>query len=120
MKETQGVFVASYQSPERDFPAFYTRSSNGIKAPYNFDSAFEAAKAIQATLNLNLGSGILIAAPVPQEFAMEEQKINDAISEALARAEREGVSGKETTPFILSAIAKITQGRSLSTSKLFK
>lgn len=68
--ETQGVCVASYMSPDCDFPAFYTQSS-GVKAPYNFDNPMEAAEAIRASLAMRLGSGILIGVPVPAENAME-------------------------------------------------
>lgn len=69
MQETQGVFVTSYQSDDKDFPAFYTRKS-GVKAPYNISDPIEAAKLISTAKTLNLDSGILIAVPVPQEFAM--------------------------------------------------
>lgn len=68
--ETQGVCVASFPSDNRSFPAFYTRSS-GHQAPYNFASAEEAAAAIEASLRLDLGSGFLIGAPVPEEHAMD-------------------------------------------------
>lgn len=68
--ETQGVCVASYQSVAHDFPAFYTRAS-GVRAPYNFATADEAAAAIDTSLELRLGSGILIGVPVPAEFAMD-------------------------------------------------
>lgn len=68
--ETQGVCVATFQSEDRSFPAFYTRSS-GYRAPYNFATAGEAAAALEASLQLDLASGFLIAAPVPQEHAMD-------------------------------------------------
>lgn len=68
--ETQGVCVATFQSDDRSFPAFYTRSSE-FRAPYDFATADEAAAAIEASLELRLGSGFLIGAPVPQEHAME-------------------------------------------------
>lgn len=67
--ETQGVFVSTFQVPDRDFPAFYTRKS-GVKAPYNFDNASDAAKCITKALQLGLKSGFLIGVPVPEEFAM--------------------------------------------------
>lgn len=73
MKETQGVTVASYQSPEHDFPAFYTRKS-GSKAPYNIENASDAAAMIYIAKNLKLNSGILIAVPVPEEHAMDGMK----------------------------------------------
>lgn len=62
--------VASYQSSNKDFPAFYTRKS-GSTAPYNFSSASEAAEVINTYLHLGLNSGVLIAAPVPEEWAMD-------------------------------------------------
>lgn len=68
--ETQGVFVGTYQSPENHFPAFYTRTS-GLKSLYNFDNAEEAASLIYNSILLDLKSGILIAVPVPEQFAMD-------------------------------------------------
>ena len=67
--ETQGVFVSTYQVPDKEFPAFYTRSS-GVKAPYNFADAMEAAKCIDKAHQLGLKSGMLIGVPVPKEHAM--------------------------------------------------
>lgn len=113
--ETQGVTVTTFGSPERDFPAFYTRKS-GSKVPYNVESATEAAELISATKTLKLNSGILIAVPIPEEHAMDDRVIDEAIADALRRAEEAGVRGKEATPFLLDAISKITKGKSLSTN----
>lgn len=74
--ETQGVCVATFQSEDRSFPAFYTRSS-GHRAPYNFATAEEAASALESALRLDLGSGFLIGAPVPEEHAMDGSFIFD-------------------------------------------
>lgn len=49
-----------------------------------------------------------------------ENDINTAITNALKEAEINAVSGKEITPFLLSKISEITQGRSLQTSILLK
>lgn len=67
--ETQGVMVASYQSINNDFPAFYTQRS-GFKAPYNINTPKEAAAMILTAKALKLNSGILIAVPVPEKYAM--------------------------------------------------
>lgn len=75
-KETKGVTVASYQSDAKDFPAFYTRKS-GSKVPYNLSEPNEAANLISTAKNLNLNSGILIAVPVPNEFAMNGRNFNN-------------------------------------------
>jgi pseudouridine-5'-phosphate glycosidase len=47
----------------------------------------------------------------------EGQLINNAIEKALEEADKIGIKGKDVTPFILSAVAKITSGKSLITSK---
>jgi pseudouridine-5'-phosphate glycosidase len=39
--------------------------------------------------------------------------VEDAIRAALADADRRGIRGKEVTPFLLSAVAARTEGRSL-------
>jgi pseudouridylate synthase / pseudouridine kinase len=114
--ETQGVTVASYQSPGGDFPAFYTRTS-GSKVPYNLASPEEAAALLASSEELDLKSGILIGVPVPERFAMDEAKINGAIDAALTAANDQGIAGKEVTPFVLAAVSKITEGQSLQTSE---
>lgn len=113
--ETYGVTVATYQSPEKDFPAFYTRKS-GSKSPYNVDDATEAANLIMKSKMLNLNSGILIAVPVPERDAMDDRVINTAIEEALKKAKLNGISGKEATPFLLKEVGKMTANKSLSTN----
>uniref|UniRef100_A0A1L8E1E1 Putative pseudouridine-5'-phosphate glycosidase n=1 Tax=Nyssomyia neivai TaxID=330878 RepID=A0A1L8E1E1_9DIPT len=110
--ETQGVCVATWMCPTMDFPAFYTRKS-GEKATINFNSAHEAAQLIDTSLKLNLNSGILIGAPIPQEYAMDDDAIDEAISNAVEEARRDGITGKMVTPYVLGAIGKITDGRSL-------
>lgn len=68
--ETQGVFVAAYQSENKEFPAFYTRKS-GVKAPYSIKDASEAAHILKTNTDLELNSGLLIGVPIPEQFAMD-------------------------------------------------
>jgi pseudouridine-5'-phosphate glycosidase len=49
-------------------------------------------------------------------FFSADSVINNSIADALKSAEQNGIAGKEVTPFILAAIAKITAGKSLQTS----
>ena len=44
---------------------------------------------------------------------MDEEKINTAIEKALVEAEEKGIHGKETTPFLLSKVLEVTEGKSL-------
>ncbi|XP_016985693.2 pseudouridine-metabolizing bifunctional protein C1861.05 [Drosophila rhopaloa] len=113
--ETQGVCVASFESPGGVFPDFYTRDS-GCTVPYNLNSAKEAAELLRSWKELKMESGLLIGVPIPEEFAADKSKIEDAIKKASAQAKAHGVSGKDVTPFLLAAIAKITEGKSLKSN----
>lgn len=111
--ETKGVPVLGYQTEE--LPAFYTRSS-GYKVNYRIDSPLEVAKIIAAQRNLELHGGMVIANPIPEEFAMEESVIHTAIQDALQEADKLGIKGKEITPFLLDKIQKLTDGKSLASN----
>ncbi|XP_055305560.1 uncharacterized protein LOC129570133 [Sitodiplosis mosellana] len=113
--ETQGVTCATYNTPEKDFPAFYCRKS-GYKAPYNVNDPIEAAKLIATSKTLNLNSSILIAVPVPEEFAMNDEYMNRIIVDALEKAKLSGIFGKDVTPFLLNAIGTFTNNKSLRTN----
>ena len=109
--ETKGVPVAGFQTDT--LPAFYTRES-GYPVDYRVESAAEVAAAIAAKWDMKLDGGMVIAVPVPEEHALESGEINAVIEEALAEMARLGITGKETTPFLLGRIAEKTDGRSLA------
>ena len=111
--ETNGVPILSYQSDE--FGDFYTRHS-GIKMENVCNSPKEIAEIIKAKRDFKLDGGILVSNPIPQEFAMDDKVINDAIETALKDAEKEGIKGKETTPFLLKRIVELTGGDSLESN----
>ncbi|KAF0897977.1 hypothetical protein E2562_001667 [Oryza meyeriana var. granulata] len=108
--ETQGVTVAAYKTNE--FPAFFTEVSR-CKVPCRVDSPEECAKIIYANKNLNLGSGILIAVPIPKEHAASGNAIESAIQKALKEAEDKNIIGNAITPFMLDRVKVLTGGSSL-------
>uniref|UniRef100_A0A1A9WN01 Carbohydrate kinase PfkB domain-containing protein n=1 Tax=Glossina brevipalpis TaxID=37001 RepID=A0A1A9WN01_9MUSC len=110
--ETQGVCVTTYGNAERRFPDFYTQDS-GIKVPYNLRDAQEAATLINTLNKLQINSGILIGVPIPEQYAADKEQLRAAIEQAYKEAELKGVIGKDVTPFVLAAIARITEGNSL-------
>ena len=111
--ETKGVPVLSYQTDE--FADFYTRHS-GIKMENVVNSPLEIARIIKAKRDYKLDGGVLVANPIPQEYAMDDKIINDAIEEALKDANEQGIKGKETTPFLLKRIVELTGGDSLESN----
>ena len=108
--ETKGVPVFGYQTDY--MPAFFTRKSE-FKVDYNIKNAKEAAEAAKAQWELGLQGGILLTNPIPESDSMDEEKINSAIEKALVEAEEKGIHGKETTPFLLSKVLEVTEGKSL-------
>lgn len=111
--ETQGVPVLAYKTKE--FPAFYT-SKSGFMADYEMDTPVEIALAMKAKWDLSLKGGFVIGNPVPDHLGMNEDIINKAIEDALAKAKELGIKGKETTPFLLSQIKENTGGDSLASN----
>lgn len=108
--ETNGVPVVGYKTNE--LPAFYTTRS-GFGVDYRVDSISELAQAIKTKWDLKLDGGLVIANPIPKEYELDYEVINKAIDEAIEDAEKQGIKGKETTPFLLSRVKEITKGESL-------
>ena len=111
--ETKGVPVVGYQTKE--LPAFYTRSS-GFQVDYRMDSPEELAKAFKTQNEMGFKGGMLVANPIPEEYAMPLNTINAAIDQAIAESVEKGIHGKETTPFLLARVAELTGGNSLASN----
>ena len=111
--ETHGVPVLGYGTEE--LPAFYTRKS-GYRVDYRIDSPEELAQVFKAQRDLGMKGGILVTNPIPEEFAMDFDVINKAIDEAVAESVKEGIHGKETTPYLLAKEKDITGGDSLASN----
>ena len=111
--ETKGVPVIGYGTNE--LPAFYTRKS-GFGVDYRIDTPEELAAAFKAQNDMELGGGMLVTNPIPEEYAMPLEVITAAIDLASAEAEEKGIHGKETTPFLLARVSELTGGDSLASN----
>jgi pseudouridine-5'-phosphate glycosidase len=109
--ETQGVPVIGYKT--KVMPAFYTQSSD-FKVDYKLDSAASIALALKAKWGIGLTGGVVIANPIPDAYAMDADEIEKVIAEAIVEMQKQGIHGKQSTPFLLSKIAQVTQGESLA------
>lgn len=108
--ETNGVPVLGYKTKE--LPAFYTRNS-GFNLDYAIDTPKEFAEILHAKWELGLKGGAVIANPIPEEYSMDNKIISKVIEEAVEEAEKLGIKGKASTPFLLDKIQKLTSGSSL-------
>lgn len=111
--ETHGVPVVGYQTSE--LPAFFTRES-GFSVNYQLDDAHSIAKVMHHKWAMGLKGGLVVANPIPHEFAMPKAQIDQAIDQALQQAIEQGIKGKESTPFLLSKVVELTGGNSLKSN----
>ncbi|KAF8412888.1 hypothetical protein HHK36_000860 [Tetracentron sinense] len=111
--ETQGVCVAAYKT--NVFPAFFTETS-GCKVGLTVESNRVCAKLrfYYATIKLGLGTGVLIAVPIPKEHATSGSLIESAIQRALKEARDKNITGNAETPFLLARVNELTGGASLA------
>lgn len=108
--ETAGVPVLGWQTEE--FPAFFS-SGSGLPVCARVDDAASAAAVIHAHWTSGLESAVLIAVPCPAAQSLPQRLVEAALADALDRAERAGLRGKEVTPFLLARLAETTAGASL-------
>ena len=111
--ETQGVPAITLGADE--FPAFYSRRS-GFRAPLTVATPAEAARVLKAKWDLGLTGGVLLANPVPEEAEIPAGEMETFITRALADMDAQGLTGKDTTPYLLGRIVELTGGRSLETN----
>ncbi len=109
--ETHGVPVIAFGQDE--LPAFWSRQS-GLRAPLRMDDPAQIAQAQRMRSQLGLPGGQLVANPIPEADEIPREHIMPAVEQALRDAEAQGVAAKSVTPFLLSRIFELTEGRSLS------
>ena len=109
--ETKGVPVIGYKTDV--LPAFFSAKSD-IQLVERADSPEEIAKIILAKDQLEMGGGLLVVNPIPAEYSLDHEFIDQVIEEAIRAAQEQGVSGKHITPFLLNEITKRTEGKSLA------
>lgn len=108
--ETFGVPVVGYQTEK--LPSFFSRTSP-FDVSVKLDTAQQIAEMIKVKWNLGLNGGVVIANPIPEQYAMEEKVISQAIEQALQESIEQDIKGKETTPFLLAKVVELTGGDSL-------
>jgi pseudouridine-5'-phosphate glycosidase len=107
--ETLGVPVLGYRTDT--LPLFYT-AAGGPPVPVRVDAADEAARIARAHWELG-GHGLLLAQAPPTSL----DDVEPLIEQALADAQRQGVTGQAVTPFVLSFLHERSQGRTLAVNR---
>ena len=112
--ETKGVEIIGYETDI--LPSFYARTSP-LRVTHRLDSAKDIAALFYEKVSFPLTGGIVVANPIPEAHALDEKIIESYIEQALMLAKEKKITGKETTPFILSTVKDLTKGASLEANK---
>ena len=108
--ETLGVPVVGYGTGE--FPAFWCQES-GLEVQHSVATPKEAADIVRALGSEQGSPGVLFVVPPPKEKALQWPVVEQAVEEALAAVQKQGIKGGEVTPFILERINQATNGGTL-------
>jgi pseudouridine-5'-phosphate glycosidase len=108
--ETLNLTVVGYRTT--DYPGFYIADS-GLDIDYSADSATEIADIARARDALGIASTLLVARPVDPEVQLPPALHDEVLARALQAAAAAGISGHDTTPFLLDHMQRETAGRSL-------
>lgn len=112
--ETLGVPVIGYRTTE--LPAFYA-SSSGVTLELSVEEPREAADIALSHWGMGAATGVLVCVRVPAEFEMGFEEIDSFSDQAIAKAARAGIRGKDLTPFLLSELGRLTAEKSLAANR---
>ena len=108
--ETLNVPVVGYRTNR--YPGFYVADS-GFALDYRIESPSDAAALARARDELGQAAAVLVANPVDEALQLDPEFHDRVLAEALDAASAAGVSGHDTTPFLLDHMQRATGGRSL-------
>ena len=108
--ETLNVGVIGYGSHQ--FPGFYLTDS-GHLLDWRLDHPEDIAKVISSRVKLGIGSGLVVANPLPQDQQLDPDLHDQVLREGLDLARERNISGKQVTPFLLDHFHRATHGASL-------
>jgi pseudouridylate synthase len=108
--ETLSVPVLGYRTDH--FPGFYLTESE-YPVPWRVDSPEEVAAVMAAQSELGIEAAIVVGNPLPARDQLDPGLHDRTLRSGLEAAGREGVSGKDVTPFLLEHFHRETAGRSL-------
>lgn len=108
--ETLNIPVVGFRTNR--YPGFYIADS-GFALDYRIESPADAAALARARDELGLASAVLVANPVDVAKQLDPVFHDRVLAEALAAASDAGITGHDTTPFLLDYVQRATGGRSL-------
>ena len=108
--ETLAITLVGYKT--NAFPGFYLTDS-GYTVEHRVDSPEEIAEIIKARKEVGtLNKALVVANPVEKE--MDKARHDEILKSGLEKAEKDGITGKAVTPFLLEHFHTTSEGESLA------
>jgi pseudouridine-5'-phosphate glycosidase len=105
-----GVALVGYGCDR--LPFFVVRET-GIALEHRADTPRDVAAIARARQDLGLESALLICNPLGDDRALSAEEVDSAVLACEERGARDDIRGKSVTPYLLSCLAELTNGRSL-------
>ena len=111
--ETLAVPVVGYKTNE--LPAFYSAES-GLPVSVRIDNPEEVLNYARAHWQLGFSSSVLVTVPPPSDSSISSSIIEETIIKAQKEADDNDIHGQDLTPYILSKISELTNGKSVKSN----
>ncbi|MEU4567705.1 pseudouridine-5'-phosphate glycosidase [Micromonospora sp. NPDC023956] len=110
--ETLGVGVVGYRTHR--FPGFFV-TDGGFDLDWSVDSPEQVAAVLAARAAHGLhDGGLVVANPLPVDEQLDRDLHDRTLADGLALLDRDGVTGKAVTPYLLAHFHAATEGASLA------
>jgi pseudouridine-5'-phosphate glycosidase len=109
--ESLVIVVVGYRTKE--MPGFFF-ADTGIPLSTCMSTVDEIARLFMVHRSLGRQQAIVVMQPPPAEHAVRKATIERALDTALDDARRHGVRGGAVTPWLLTAVERATEGRTLA------
>lgn len=112
--ETKAVSVIGYKTDE--LPAYMARSS-GIKVPCRMDDIATISDTYRIKNELGIKTGIILANPIDEEYAVDSVIMNEVIEEAVAKSIEDKIAGKAITGYLMKYLKEKMGADSMEAQK---
>ena len=112
--ETKSVSVIGYKTDE--LPAYMARQS-GIKLSCSMDDVSSVADTYKIKNEFGINSGMILANPIDEEYAVDSVLMNNVIEEAIAASIKDKITGKAITGYLMKYLKEKMGSDSMEAQK---
>lgn len=112
--ETKSVSVIGYKTDQ--LPAYMARNS-GIKLSCRMDDIKEVATAYKVKNDFKINTGLILANPIDEEYAVDADLMNSVINDAIKKSVQDNIKGKAITGYLMKYVKEAMGDDSIEAQK---